>query len=430
MKKEFKNIEELFQKSFEVYKIEPSKGVWSKIKLKLDIRDFFSADFSSFNIYYLSAVAGLIALSVMLLPGREQNKVMQQITQKTEITEVKENPKQIIHEIKPKITSKKVAVSHPAEVYTHTELITASESGNTELLPLPLKNNLKEFAKIYGDTLQKIGTIKVSPPVPKFSLELKTGCLPFEITLKNQTKNAQFFEWNFGDGNTSTLPNPVHTFQNPGKYSIRLKAIGIGGIAYCIMDSVVVYDVPKVKVNWPNDEYLFENEKFTIVCESSNAIKYEWNFGDGTISTQKRLDYAYKTKGNYSIFLKTWTENNCMDSIMVKDVEVKNIEKVIQFPNAFFPNPNGPSSGNYSEREIHNDIFHPVVKEEIIEYKLKIYSKEGGLVFESDDVHIGWDGYYQKQRMPEGVYPYIVTGKFDGGKSFLKKGNVTIIYRK
>lgn len=430
MEKEFKNIETFFQKSFEGYKVEPSKSVWNKINFKLNVRDFFSADFSHFNIIYFSAISGLITLAVMFLPSTEPKQISTKTIHKTEEIQINENTVQVSTDNKPNKSSRKIAVSHPTEIYTHTELITASASDNTELLPLPLKNNLKEFSKLYGDTLQKIGAIKVNPPVPKFSLDYKTGCLPFEVNLKNQTKNAQYFEWNFGDGNISTQTNPVHFYQNPGRYTISLKAIGIGGIAYCIMDSVMVYDIPKVKITWPYGDYLFENEKFTIICESQNAMKYEWNFSDGTISTQKKPEHSYKTKGNYSIVLKTWTEQNCVDSFKIKDIEVKNIETVILFPNAFCPNPDGPSSGNYSNREIHNDIFHPVVKDEITEYHLKIYSKEGGLVFESNDVNIGWDGYYQKQRMPEGVYPYLVTGKFDGGRSFLKKGNVTIIYRK
>ena len=104
--------------------------------------------------------------------------------------------------------------------------------------------------------------------------------------------------------------------------------------------------------------------------------------------------------------------------------------KKLAFPNAFCPNTGGPSDGKYSKREMFNDIFHPVVKGLLEEYNLKIYSRTGLPVFETNDVNIGWDGYYQNHLMPEGVYPYMVIGKFENGKKFQQRGNVTIVYRK
>jgi len=430
MKKDYKNIEELFKGSLDGMKIEPSKQVWKKINTRLDLVDFFSANFKTFNIYYLSVITGIIATLIISIP--KQKPVIRHESKSTLTEQVFEKEKVIENkgvEIKTNKLKKRNAVSHTIEIYSHQELKTARENKNSELLPLPLRNNLKEFSKIYGDTLNKISAIKVSAPVPLFEIESKTGCAPFEINLKNQTKFAQYYEWNFGDGNISNQINPVYTYQYPGKYSIKLQAIGIGGIAYSIIDSIIVLEGPKNKINWNNQSVLLEGEKFVVSCESQNTVRYEWNFGDGTASSQKRPEHKYQSKGKYSIYLKSWTDENCFDSTSIADVQIIKIESLIAFPTAFFPNPSGPSSGKYTGREIHNEIFHPVVKEELQEYHLMIYSKEGTMIFESKDIHIGWDGYYEKRKMPEGVYPYVVTGKFEGGRDFLNKGNVTIIYR-
>ncbi len=114
------------------------------------------------------------------------------------------------------------------------------------------------------------------------------------------------------------------------------------------------------------------------------------------------------------------------------NVQVVSLKKEIKlvFPNAFIPNSGGPSSGKYFNREIYNDIFHPKVKGEIAEYSLKIYSRTGALIFETKDINIGWDGYYQNKLMPEGVYPFIASGKFEDGSDFMKRGNITTIHRK
>jgi len=54
----------------------------------------------------------------------------------------------------------------------------------------------------------------------------------------------------------------------------------------------------------------------------------------------------------------------------------------------------------------------------------------GYLVFESNDPAIGWDGYYEDQLSTQGVYIWKVRGSFANGKSFLKSGDVTLIWIK
>lgn len=48
-------------------------------------------------------------------------------------------------------------------------------------------------------------------------------------TFTNQSQNATSYLWDFGDGETSTETNPVHTFAAPGNYTVKLTATGAGG---------------------------------------------------------------------------------------------------------------------------------------------------------------------------------------------------------
>ena len=54
MNKDNLNIEELFQKSFEGYKLNPSLNVWTKINSKLQINKFFKFNSYQINIYYVA----------------------------------------------------------------------------------------------------------------------------------------------------------------------------------------------------------------------------------------------------------------------------------------------------------------------------------------------------------------------------------------
>jgi hypothetical protein len=99
----------------------------------------------------------------------------------------------------------------------------------------------------------------------------------------------------------------------------------------------------------------------------------------------------------------------------------------IDFPNAFIPGSGGPAGGYYS---IKSDeaarIFHPSTSG-VTDYHLKIFSKLGIPIFESNDINIGWDGYIKGQLCEPGVYIWKVRGTFKNGEPFVKMGDVTLL---
>ncbi len=63
------------------------------------------------------------------------------------------------------------------------------------------------------------------PPVSNFTLDFDSCFIPAAMTfINNGTGTTQFF-WDFGDGFTSTLTNPSHSYSSPGSYTITLIAI-------------------------------------------------------------------------------------------------------------------------------------------------------------------------------------------------------------
>ena len=64
-------------------------------------------------------------------------------------------------------------------------------------------------------------------PDAKFSYVVTGNGLTVEFT--NESKDADSYAWEFGDGNNTTDVNPVHTYPDFGQYTVTLSASGTGG---------------------------------------------------------------------------------------------------------------------------------------------------------------------------------------------------------
>lgn len=85
---------------------------------------------------------------------------------------------------------------------------------------------LVALGALVSDTLALQAFVTVLPqPVPDFSFVVAGN----QVIFTNLSDNATAYNWDFGDGNGSTEPNPQHTFANNGTYSVTLNAQN----AYC-----------------------------------------------------------------------------------------------------------------------------------------------------------------------------------------------------
>ncbi len=119
----------------------------------------------------------------------------------------------------------------------------------------------------------------------------------------NRVQNSTFL-WDFGDGNTSTDPNPVYTFSNPTnlKY-VKLHAVTDLACGENVSGQFLL----------PGGAFLNAGFSFTADCTTKSVIitdstqsslsniLYQWDFGDGSSSTMKEPTHNYASLGNYSI---------------------------------------------------------------------------------------------------------------------------------
>ncbi|MEO6304441.1 MAG: PKD domain-containing protein, partial [Bacteroidia bacterium] len=167
--------------------------------------------------------------------------------------------------------------------------------------------------------------------------------------------------------------------------------------------------------NIPNDPIQFTNQ-------STGANTYYWNFGDGGFSTLQNPLHNYLAVGFYNVTLIAINQFNCKDTA---DKDIKVISD-IQFPNVFTPNPNGPNGGSYNPADLSNDVFFPYTSG-VSEYQLRIFNRWGELIFESRDINIGWDGYFNGKLCQQDTYVWKASVKFFDDRKFNKTGNLTLL---
>ncbi len=129
--------------------------------------------------------------------------------------------------------------------------------------------------------------------------------------------------WTFGDGATSTVQNPVHTYQTVGQYTVTLTASnGFGSDTETKTEYLLVTAVPEEKLTADfTADVLSGSIPLTVVftdLSTGDPESYEWDFGDGTISTAQNPAHMYTSKGFYTVTLEIGDRDGTSDIIVKK----------------------------------------------------------------------------------------------------------------
>jgi PKD repeat protein len=438
-----RNIEDLFRTLFEQFTVNPTPGLWNKIQAKISWKQFLSFGLNSFNVYYLALIFALAGAGTYLLLSRP---IPQGITENSEIIPssqaIQPEPThdQVISR-QGKIAAVKKAPGpiEPASVKkTGTEPASRAASrqdvSNDKTLPEKNTADQEQGPKTTGTskakTVSSETTSGAEPETIRVMIDFKanpqSGCSPLAVNFQNLSENATGTNWNFGDGGNSDELNPSYVFDEPGEFQVTLKVSGEDGLEYNRQQTIQVYKTPKAMFEFDEDLKPAKNQPINFYNYSNGGDYYEWDFGDKQRSGLQEPIHFYKEAGNYHVRLKVWTDHQCYDSMVVFNAFTTQ-EQNIKVPNAFTPNLNGPTGGYYDVNDYDNTVFHPVTNGELVEFQLKVFNRKGVLLFESNDISIGWDGYYSEQLVKQDVYIWKVRGKFINGKTFVESGDVTLI---
>lgn len=139
----------------------------------------------------------------------------------------------------------------------------------------------------------------------------------------------------------------------------------------------------------------------------ANPYAYTWNKGNTTASLN-RLD-----TGTYALTVSDANGCTTEDSVVIsKDI----CTSYVFFPTGFTPNGDGI-----------NDRFKPKYSEDLTKYSVRVYNRWGEMVYESNDINEGWNGYYKGMLQPLGVYVFVSEYRFSDDKLQSAAGNVTLL---
>jgi len=152
---------------------------------------------------------------------------------------------------------------------------------------------------------ENISSITVTSLSASFTANQSSGLAPLAVQFTDtSTDQPTTWSWNFGDGGTSTLQNPVHTYARAGVYAVNLSATnGYNGWITSPSESVTVYSLPAVSftatplTGTTGTPVLFNDQSTGFPAPSS----WYWDFGDGFSSTQQNPSHQYAQTGVYAV---------------------------------------------------------------------------------------------------------------------------------
>jgi gliding motility-associated-like protein len=262
------------------------------------------------------------------------------------------------------------------------------------------------------------GIIRVAPkPIVDFTTE--DECLGYEISFTDSSQAITGpivqYQWDLGDGNTSTDQNPVHTYGAPGWYQVGLTATTDSGCATTLIrpNALQIYPLPVPQFT---NNSVSANDIYPLVNffnETGSPGIYYWSFGDGDTAMEYSPTHLYPDVGFYDVQLITIDLNGCIDSILHR-IEIKPTSN-IYIPNAFTPN-----------GDLTNDYFK-VYSYNVVAMQLQIYDRWGIKIYESNDFNGIWDGKVDGNPAQSDTYVYRVSTIDVNEKREVFIGHVSIV---
>lgn len=260
-------------------------------------------------------------------------------------------------------------------------------------------------------------------PVVDFVGDELSGCHEHTVVFADMTVPTPVaWNWNFGDPsssyNSSNVSDPMHVFSGAGLYDVSLEVESAEG---CVSDStkegyIEVFPLPVANFNMnPEHTSILEATIEFTDLSAPDVVQWDWDFGDGGVSTDQNPVYTYTDTGIYVIWLHVTTSNGCEDNTR-KQLEI-DPDVMFYIPNSFTPNSDG-----------RNDYFRPYgegVKWD--SFEMFIYDRWGEEIYYTADIETPWNGWYKDREVEVGVYVYLIRIYDQNGERHTYRGGVTLL---
>ncbi len=256
----------------------------------------------------------------------------------------------------------------------------------------------------------------ITAAVPEFSNS--STCIDVPVSYFNETdtttSGSVSWLWDFGDGQTSTIFNPVYTYKKSGAFNVKLTVTPklCSNLPVSFTKNIMV-DIPPAGIKYPT-VLAVKNKAMPLSARFiANGYSYLWmpSTGLNNGAIQKPVFNASQEQ-LYRVRLTSPGGCVTMDTVKVSVYDSSDIF----VPKAFSPNKDGK-----------NDILQPfLVNITTLKY-FRVYNRWGQLMFQTSDSRQGWDGMYNYKPQPLETYTWIAEGIDGNGTTIFRKGQTVLI---
>jgi PKD repeat protein len=214
--------------------------------------------------------------------------------------------------------------------------IATISGGNSVSLGLPPNNQNSDWVILLTSTTNQA-------PIANAIADITTGEAPLEVNFSGSSSTDDVgivsYAWNFGDGNSSTLVNPTHTFTTLGTFNVVLTVTDVQNLSDTASITIETADpaVNQAPVAIASADVvsgvapLVVNFNGSSSTDDVGVVSYAWDFGDGNSSTQANPTHTFTTQNVFNVSLTVTDVENLTSttSISIDATQVANAEGVV-----------------------------------------------------------------------------------------------------
>lgn len=380
MKDKNKNIGDIYRDAFKDYRLEPSEKAWANIEAKLT-KPASPAKSLLKNNYFIAAATVVIIAVIALVVFRnndieknlnspEQHEKMSVIADKDDNktnTDKRLTPANEYKESKTNVKKADQEISENSENEINSKL----EPQKAEAV---VNEKKAEKSELISD-IQERKTRKTEQISPKTEIIIEEVNQNDLIQHEKQIQKQEL---------TTQKENPEQEI---------------------VLEENTLEDMPVTPIEFPSDKKICRGEE--VELEIEGGIAYEWS--NGEIRRVVKVSPVVTTV--YAITVTDAGQNTHYGNVMVEVYECK----PLFVPDAFTPDGDGL-----------NDVF--LAKgTDVVDFSMRIHSRSGNLIFQSNDINQGWDGRINGSIAQPGVYFYIISFVDSMQKKHSLNGHVTLL---
>lgn len=249
-------------------------------------------------------------------------------------------------------------------------------------------------------------------PVANFVASSNCATSPIQFSDRSTVAvgNIQSWNWQFGNGQSSTLKNPLNTYQQAGSYTIQLAVSTTAGCSASVTQAFNTTSPPVALITYfdgsPIASFPLKLYKDQTIRLRASGV-YDSVIWNNLVKSNSFLISRGGTN-HVNVF-----KSGCIGS---KQFTVLALNEYFD-PNLKIQNILTPNGDGF------NDAWEISILSGIRPAKVTVFSRAGLVVFESPNYNNDWKGTYNNNPLPEGSYFYIIEGK--NGEVF--KGTITLL---